>query len=303
MNVVDSLSRLAFRYLKREQFLALRGRYLALRTRLEPLTKAIYGTFDADALRVHLEERIGTDYQILMVHSSVNYMKPMYTGNPLELVRMLMEFCGSERTLVMPAFYFGDPKIGGAAETFRRRPRFDVRRTPSQMGLATELFRRTKGVRQSRHPIFRVAALGPLAEELTRGHESAGTPTGMGTPFDFMANHDTMIIGIGKSIEVLTQVHHAEDILGSAFPVPPAGGDGSGVSMTLVDGDEEIPFSLRGREFQWPRRMLRLRSIMGPVLLQEWRFHHMPLFATRARDVTESLMAAARRGVTLYQEP
>jgi aminoglycoside 3-N-acetyltransferase len=79
-------------------------------------------------------------------------------------VQMLIEFCGAERTLAMPAFYFGDPDLGGTSATFEKNLRFDLRRTPSQMGLATEIFRRTKGVRHGRHPIYRVSALGPLAE-------------------------------------------------------------------------------------------------------------------------------------------
>ena len=201
----------------------------------------------------------------------------------------------------MPAFYFGDQSLGGAYATFKHQPRFDLRRTPSQMGLATELLRRSKGARQSRHPVYRVSALGPLAEALTHGHEVAGSPCGRGTPFDFMANHETWIVGIGKSFEVLTQVHHAEDVMGEEFPVP--GEIGSGLTMTLVDGEEEIPFVLVHRGLRWRRNMWKLRDILGPDMLREWTFHHVPMFATRAGDVTAALMEAARRGVTLYERP
>ena len=37
--------------------------------------------------------------------------------------------------------------------------------------------------------------------------------------------------------------------------------------------------------------------------LQEWQFHHVPMFSTRAADVTASLLDAAKRGVTLYDKP
>jgi hypothetical protein len=47
--------------------------------------------------------------------------------------------------------------------------------------------------------------------------------------------------------------------------------------------------------------MWKLREIMGPDKLREWRFHHVPMFATRAADVTAALVDAARRGVTLYE--
>jgi aminoglycoside 3-N-acetyltransferase len=301
MNLIETASGLAVRYLKREQLVALRRHYFSFRTKLYPLMRVAYGTFDTAALRDHLEQRIGTDFEILMVHSSVNNMKPMYTDNPLDLVRMLMAFCGRHQTLAMPAFYFGDPALGGARDTFTQQRRFDLKRTPSQMGLATEIFRRSKDVVQSRHPVYRVSALGPLAKQLTDGHERAGSPSGRGTPFDFMANHDTRIIGIGKPFEVLTQVHHAEDLMGEDFPVP--GKSGDGMKMTLVDGQEEIPFELTQRSLQWRRNMWKLRSIMGPDALREWNFHHVPMFATRAGDVTAALVDAAKRGVTLYEKP
>lgn len=301
MNLLETASGLAVRHLRQEQLLALRAHYLSLRTKLYPVMRLVYGTFDTTALRVHLEQRIGTNFEILMVHSSVNNMKPMYTSSPLDLVRMLMAFCGPDRTLVMPAFYFGDPEIGGAAETFAKNPRFDVRRTPSQMGLATELFRRSKGVVQSRNPVYRVSALGPLAEALTHGHERALSPAGRGSPFDFMANHDTCIIGIGKPFQVLTQVHHAEEVMGEDFPVP--GEFGQGLSMTLIDGAEEIPFRLTKQSLLWRFNIWKLRTIMDRDSLQEWTFHHVPMFATRASTVTTALIDAAKRGLTLYDKP
>lgn len=301
MNLFERATGLATRHLSAERLNWARNSYLSLRRRLYPAMQRWYGTFDASGLRAELEQRVGNDFEILMVHSSVNHMQPMYTEGPLELLRMLTEFCGPDRTLAMPAFYFGDPAIGGARATFEQNPSFDLRRTPSQMGLLTELFRRSKGVYQSRHPVLRVSALGPLAESMTSGHEQADTPCGRNTPFDFMATHDTLILGIGKPFEVLTQVHHAEDLLGDAFPVPrtPA----PPLAMSLIDGEQKIPFSLAGGGLEAERDMGRLRNIMPRGSLAEWRFHHVPLFSTRARDVTDSLITAARRGVTLYNKP
>jgi aminoglycoside 3-N-acetyltransferase len=298
MSFLEFASGLALRYLDARQMEALRSRYLSFRKTIAPILKQVYGTFDAEALRVHLEERIGRDFDILMVHSSVNHMQPMFTDTPLQFVRMLMEYC-AERTLVMPAFYFGEAALGGAYATFKRAPRFDVRRTPSQMGLATELFRRMPGVVQSRHPIYRVSALGPLADALTAGHEYALTPAGLGTPFEFMANHDTCILGIGKPMQVLTQVHHVEDAMGDAFPVRRVRGEG--LDMVIADGSAEIPFRLTPWHVQGRHNMARLRGIMATDCLNEWTFHHVPLFATSARDVTDSLYRAAKRGVTLYE--
>ena len=301
MSPLEAVSGLAVRYLDQKRLQALRSLYFTARTKLHPVLKAIHGTFDTLALRKHLEQRIGSDFEILMVHSSVNHMQPMFTDSPLELVKMLMSFCGPNRTLAMPAFYFGDPEIGGAYATFSQRPRFDLKRVASQMGLATELFRRMPGVVQSRHPVYRMAALGPLAKELTYGHEFAEDPAGVGTPFDFMAKHNTRILGIGKPFQVLTQAHHVEGVLGDDFPVPR--GNGAGVNITVVDGKEEVPARLTGRGLLWKFNIWKLRDIMDREQLQEWKFHHVPMFATRAAVVTAALTDAARRGVTLYEKP
>lgn len=299
MGPLELISGLALRHLGEERAGRLRETYLAARGRMAPLLKLVHGSFSSAALRAHLEESVGRDFEVLMVHSSVNHMRPMYQDTPLDMVRMLLEFCGPTRTLAMPAFYFGDPELGGVSATFRAQPRFDLRRTPSQMGLATELFRRMPGTLQSRHPVYRIAASGPLAADLVRGHESAGSAAGAGTPFEFMARRDTCIIGIGKTMQVITQAHHTEAIMGDAFPVPST--VGQPLAVTLVDRDQEFPIELVGRDYAGEFDIWRLRDIMSGQTLHEWRFHSVPMFATRAHEVSQQLFAAAQRGVTLYR--
>jgi len=299
MSPLERFSGLAQRYLKGAQVSALRDAYLASRTRLAPVLKWVHGSFDAPALRAHLESRVGNRFDVLMVHSSVNHMLPMYTGTPLDLLRMLLDWCGPSRTLAMPAFWFGDAALGGAYETLRRRPRFDLRRTPSQMGLVTELFRRLPGALASRHPVYRVVALGPLAAALTAGHEHADVPAGRGTPFEFMAAHDTLILGVGKPMQVMTQAHHVEGLLGEAFPVPCRVGDP--LPITLVDGKSEFAHTVWRRGYEGRFNMWRLRKVMSRAELMEWHFHHVPLFASRADLVTRRLVQAAQRGFTLYE--
>lgn len=298
MSPVEWISGLAHRFANDALQESLRAYYLSARRRLDPLALAVHGSFGTDELRAHLAQRVGHDYQILMVHSSVNHMLPMYTGTPIELVRMLMDFVGPQRTLVMPAFFFGDPMIGGALKTLRHSPRFDMRKTPSQMGLATELFRRMPGVLSSRHPVYRVCAIGPQAAALVAGHERAAAPAGRGTPFEYMARHETCVIGIGKPIQVLTQAHHTEGAMGREFPVPYT--EGEPFTVTLVHGQEEIPFQMRSRNYHGRFDIWRLRKLLTAGTLQEWRFHHVPLFAARAGEVSRQLELQARAGRTLY---
>lgn len=301
MNLLETVSGLALKTLNPQQFESVRNFYYGLRGRLSPLFKYVYGTFDSADLRKHLETKLGNDFEILMVHSSVNHMLPMYTDTALDFVKALIAFCGSDKTLVMPAFYFGDPNIGSVNDTFAKNPRFDLKRTPSQMGLATELFRRTPGVLQSRHPVYRIAALGPLAKRITEGHELCDHPCGVGSPFDCMTQHKTLVIGIGKTFQVLTQVHHAEAIMGDEFPVPKGGEPG--LPVIIVDGKVEVHSRLVGRNPIGRLNIWKLRSLMSETSLREWTFHHVPFFATLAEDVTASLVNAAKNGITLYDKP
>jgi hypothetical protein len=96
----------------------------------------------------------------------------------------------------------------------------------------------------------------------------------------------------------MTQAHHTEGAMGRDFPVPYVEGDP--FPVTLVHGEREIPFQMRGREYQARFDVWRLRRLLAPGTLQEWRFHHVPMFAARAGDVSRQLEAQARLGRTLY---
>ncbi len=277
----------------------LKRRIAHARKRLAPLYRARHGTFAADELRDELAGHLPPDAEIVMVHCSLNDLQPMYIGGVRELLDALIELCGPERTLAMPAFFFGGPE-GDPAAYYRARPVFDARRQPSEMGLLSELFRRRENVRRSLHPAASVCALGPLAERLVAGHHVARTTFGEGTPFALMAEHRTAIVGIGTEyFRCLSQVHAAEDLLGERYPLlmrPRT------VPVQLKDIDGSVhDYQLRLDGIGMPRRAELLERLLGPDELIRWRFHGVPLFVTSAERVTEALTEAALRGETIYE--
>jgi aminoglycoside 3-N-acetyltransferase len=267
------------------------------RTRLAPLYRARYGTFGAEELRDELGRHLPPDTEIVMVHCSLNNLQPMYVGGVAELLDALIEICGPDTTLAMPAFFLGGPR-GDPAAYYRERPVFDIRRQPSEMGLLSELFRRRSDVRRSLHPTASMSALGPLADELTAGHHLARTTFGDGTPFAVMAERRTTIIGIAiEYFRCLTQVHAAEDLLGERYPLA-LRPSRLPIQLEDVDGivhDYELPVGQT-----MGRRVERLERLLGPDELIRWRFHGVPLFVTSAARVTEVLIDAAQRGETIY---
>lgn len=297
MSLVESLSSVLLRILPREYFLKIRSAYFSLKTKASPLLRLVHGTFTTEDLVAELDANLDKDWRVLMLHTSVNNLAPMYQGSALELLQALIEYTGKERTLVMPAFNFGDDGEG-ARERLKREPRFDLRRTPSQMGLMTELFRRSRGVLQSRHPVYRIAALGPEAKAMVEGHELAPTGMGDGTPFGYMAQCNAHIIGIGKSFQVMTQVHQVETLMAHDWPSPL--GDMPNLPVTIIEKDAETEMEIGGAHQQWRFNIWKLRDLMSPQQLREWRFHSCPMFAARAGEVTETLVEAAKRGTILY---
>ncbi len=268
------------------------------RKRLAPVLSLVHGTFSTEELIAELTGRLPPDFEILMVHSSFDGLLPMYTGSAKDLVSGLISFCGPERTLVMPSFVMGGRSYDTAAY-FRSRP-FDVRTTPSDMGLIAEIFRRTPNTLRSLHPTCSVCALGPLAKEMTTGHHVSRTGFSPDSPFGVMTRRRTAILGLGvEYYRCLTHAHTAGHQMGDTFPVKFV--DRS-TQVTLLDYDGsryEHKLGLPDRTKKLDLRVLW--SVLSKDELVEWRLHGVPMFVVPlAGIVTERLVDAARRGITIY---
>ncbi len=269
------------------------------RKRMAPVLSLVHGTFTTDDLVAELTRALPADFEILMVHSSFDGLLPAYKGTAKDLLNALIELCGPSRTLVMPSFVMGG-RTYDLAEYFRSRP-FDVRRTASEMGLVAEIFRRTPNVWRSLHPSCSVCALGPLAKELTRDHHVAREGLSPDSPFGVMTRRHTAILGLGvEYYRSLTHVHTARYEMGDdAFPIKFAKPT---THVTLVDYDDsrhDYELGLADRTKKLDLRILW--SVLSKGELVEWRFHGAPMFVVpQAGVLTERLIDAARRGITVY---
>jgi aminoglycoside N3'-acetyltransferase len=251
-----------------------------------------------EELKLDVSSRIGSDFEILMVHSALDGMAPMFRGSVSGLKKMLIGMCEPDRTLVMPAFFFGGSRFDPVGY-YRQEPMFDVRRTPSEMGLLTELFRRHPGVLRSLHPTHSVCAVGRLAREVTRRHREDAYGCGPDSPFDVMDRHRTIILGLGvQYFRALTHVHYAEQLLGGEFPVRFRE---ERVPMVLKDGDgKQLDYVLRVKTFEGQRKIERLDDFMARGDMIKWKFHGVPMYAVSARKVTLALLDQAKKGVSIY---
>jgi aminoglycoside N3'-acetyltransferase len=152
----------------------------------------------------------------ILVHSSFDAFEG-FQGKPSEVIALLQQLVGADGLVMMPTMTF----TGSAIEQARLNRVFDVQRTPSRMGLLSELFRRSAGVVRSVHPTHPVAIWGDDAAAVAADHHLAATPCGAGTPFEQLLRRDGKIVLLGTGIGVLTFYHALEEFLEAELPLKP----------------------------------------------------------------------------------
>jgi aminoglycoside N3'-acetyltransferase len=144
--------------------------------------------------------------RVIFVHSSWSEMAPI-AESPLQLLAALGDAVGEAGTVVLPTY----PMRGLSDTHLASNPQFDWLRTPSQVGLLTELFRRLRGTLRSLHPTHPVAARGAMAARLTTGHELCPTPFDEHSPFHRMYEADALVLNLG--VRTVSFRHLADHLL------------------------------------------------------------------------------------------
>ena len=172
-------------------------------------------SYDAEALKQRLRRAGIQDTDTLMVHA--NFAADSgFRGTPSDLVNALVELVGTNGNLLMVSI----PFRGSAYEYLSSGKPFNLKKTISLMGLATEMFRRRPGTLRSFHPTHPVLAVGKDAEWLVAGHEQCLAPCGPGTPFDKFAQLKGKILFFDVSFGAITFFHHVEHVFKDKLPFP-----------------------------------------------------------------------------------
>jgi aminoglycoside 3-N-acetyltransferase len=138
----------------------------------------------------------------LLVHSSYKSLGEV-DGGPQTVIRALETALGSEGTLIMPTFNFD----------FNKGAPWDVRTTPSKMGVLTELVRLDPRSKRVFHPFYSFAILGKHAEML--GSLRYKSSYERNSVFGRLRDLDGKIMVIGLSYtNSMTFFHHIEQMEG-----------------------------------------------------------------------------------------
>ena len=124
-------------------------------------------------------------------------------GGPQTVIAAILETIGNDGTLIMPTFNYD----------FLKGTPWDMRTTPSQMGVLTELVRLDPRAKRMFHPIYSMAAIGRHADELA-AHRSNDC-FGESTIFSKFREWDAKILILGLAYsKSITFLHHCEQMAG-----------------------------------------------------------------------------------------
>ncbi|MGC9004588.1 MAG: AAC(3) family N-acetyltransferase [bacterium] len=158
---------------------------------------------------------------VVFVHSSLSSFGYV-EGGAKTVIESLMETITEDGILAMPSF---PAFVGGEYGIAKNEMVFDVRISPTAMGIIPDTFWRMEGVRRSLHPTHSVAAWGKEKEWLIEGHEKCPCSCGKDTPFHKLCkiNGKILLIGVGHGSN--TTLHTVEDVNGcptrGCFPFYP----------------------------------------------------------------------------------
>lgn len=194
------------------------------------------------------------------------------------------------------------PFTGTAIDYVAQAAVFDVARTPSRVGLVTELFRRSAGVVRSVHPTHAVAIWGNEAGALASGHHTAKTPCGKGSPYAKILERDGKVLLAGTDIGCLTLYHTIEEMLEPNLPLSPFTSREFQLTSRAADGTMLITTT---RLFEPVVSRRRNLGKLVPELKRlgawhETRLGGLRLVLLRARDVNRAALALADRGIYCY---
>ena len=137
---------------------------------------------------------------LVQVHSSLSAFGRVENGAET-VVDALLQAVGPEGTVMVPTFNHGAEEL------------FDLHTSPSTNGAVTNALRLRPEAYRSLHPTHPTAALGPLAELLTRDHLPAGT-FGLTSPLGKLAAMGGKVLLLGVGMNTNTMAHIGETVYG-----------------------------------------------------------------------------------------
>lgn len=215
-----------------------------------------------------------------------------------ESLDLLLDIVGPEGTLVFPTF----PKLA-SYEFLARREVFDLRGTPSGMGVLSETARRHPDARRSLHPTKSVVAIGRHARTLVEDHAACALSFDRESPHHRLIDADAKLIGLGVWTYNCSFVHVADDALRETLPVCPY--ETELYQAPCIDRDGRrvtVPAFAHGARIARDTATVNVyvRRHIDPMAMRDVTIDGRRFFIGRARLLFDAMRANARDGIHMY---
>jgi len=150
---------------------------------------------------------------IVLVHSSLSSFGYV-VGGAEAVIKALLMVVGEDGTVLVPTL------TGSIMDCPENPPIFSLDK-PCWTGKIPEKFRKMPGAVRSLHPTHSVAAIGPEAEQLLKGHEECETPCGECSPYVRLARLGGYILFLGVTLDSNTTFHAAEELAEVRYHLQP----------------------------------------------------------------------------------
>ncbi len=234
----------------------------------------------------------------VMLHSAWS-REHGFRGSVGELIDTFAEAVGPTGHLLMVTL----PYRNAALDWLESGRRFDVRKTPSMMGMVSEVFRRREGVQRSVHPTHPIAVLGPDPQRFIATHPACVHPCGPGTPFEEVLKADGRVVFLNVPIDTFTFFHYLEHLVHETLPFPLY--SETVYEAPVVDAEGRagtVRTHAFAREAIRRRRPERLYdTLFAKGLVAEQRVGATRLLAVKVRDAVDVTRDLQRNGNLFYE--
>ena len=257
-----------------------------------------FQSYDTAQLQACLGSVGVTSGDTVLLHSGFDSTTSGFRGSAREFIDAFVDLLGPSGNLVMVSL----PYRSSSLEYLRNLKTFDVRKTPSMMGLVSEFYRRRPGVLRSLHPTHPVLASGPKAEWIVADHESCLYPCGPSTPFEKLLTLDAKAVFFNCVFDNFTFFHNLEHLVRDELPFELYTDEPFDVQVIDRHGERRtVKTYVFGREALKRRRFpIFEREMRDRSMIRKSTVGNSYVLAARLRDAVECVRSMSAVGRYFY---
>lgn len=283
------LSKLVYKFLPKKLFSDIRYKFYIYKKKLhKPISEEKFKQF--------LSQKLGVkNGATVFIHSSMDFLN--VDASPEKILNILLDLVGKEGTLIFPAWHFNY-----RAEIYLQKNKvFDMKRSPTVMGMLPETARRHPLAFRSIHPINSIVAIGKHAKELVEEHHKSVYPCGEMSPYYKMMKYNAIIVGIGVTSHFLSFMHCPEDILKEKFPVKTRTDEVFSGKVKLEDGSIILVDTLAAHSNIAKRDFPTFaKNYLSKELFSEYKLGGSNFFRADSNKLFNKVIELAEQGITIY---